>query len=130
MPSVTHNVAIGGVNGSSTLTDANTANNTAMDNSLTTAAASDLGVTLTSALPNPVVSGSNLVYTFVVTNNGPTNTTNAQLTGFVPPGTTFVSLTQTPAGTFTFSPALSAATTGQFQSTATSLTSGVPVTLT
>ena len=56
----------------------------------------DIAVT-NSASPNPVTAGSNITYTQVVTNNGPSAADNAQLVSAVPANTTFVSMTP-PAG--------------------------------
>jgi len=52
----------------------------------------DLSVT-DSASPNPVAAGSNITYTQVVTNNGPSAADNATLVTPIPANTTFVSLT-------------------------------------
>ena len=51
----------------------------------------DLSVTNT-ASPNPVAAGSNITYTQVVTNNGPSAADNASLIEAIPANTTFVSL--------------------------------------
>lgn len=56
---------------------------------------SDLAVT-SAALPNPVLSGNNVTFTEVVTNNGPA-AASASFTDAVPTGTTFASLL-TPTG--------------------------------
>ena len=42
-------------------------------------------------ITDPVVAGSNLTYTIVVTNNGPSTATNVVVTDPLPAGTTFVS---------------------------------------
>src|SRR5439155_24727580 len=47
--------------------------------------------------PNPVAAGSNITYTQVVTNSGPSAADNATLVATVPANTTFVSLAS-PAG--------------------------------
>ena len=52
----------------------------------------DLQVAMTGA-PAPVVLGSNLTYTLVVTNNGPSGATGVLLSDTLPPGVTFVSAT-------------------------------------
>jgi uncharacterized repeat protein (TIGR01451 family) len=46
---------------------------------------------LTVSMPPPSASGTTLVYTITVTNNGPTSATNVTLVDTLPPGTTFVS---------------------------------------
>jgi uncharacterized repeat protein (TIGR01451 family) len=51
----------------------------------------DLAVT-DAASPNPVAAGSNITYTQVVTNNGPSAADNATLVTSVPAGTTLVSM--------------------------------------
>ncbi|HEY6770580.1 MAG TPA: hypothetical protein VI386_38035, partial [Candidatus Sulfotelmatobacter sp.] len=51
----------------------------------------DLAVTNTGS-PNPVAAGSNITYTQVVTNNGPSAADNATLVATVPANTTFVSI--------------------------------------
>jgi uncharacterized repeat protein (TIGR01451 family) len=51
----------------------------------------DLAVT-DAATPNPVAAGSNITYTQVVTNNGPSAADNATLVTSVPAGTTLVSM--------------------------------------
>jgi uncharacterized repeat protein (TIGR01451 family) len=53
---------------------------------------SDLSLTLTNA-PNPVFIGSNLVYTFVIANNGPFAAPNVVLTNTLPASVTFKSAT-------------------------------------
>ncbi len=75
--------------------EANLLNDTATDVAAVVSSA-DLSVT-DSALPNPVAAGSNITYTQVVTNNGPSAADNATLVAPVPANTTFVSLTA-PAG--------------------------------
>jgi uncharacterized repeat protein (TIGR01451 family) len=56
----------------------------------------DISVTK-SDTPDPVIVGSNITYTIVVNNAGPSNAANVSLTDAVPANTTFVSMTQ-PAG--------------------------------
>jgi len=81
---------------SSTTTDPNTANN-----STTTvtpvAEACDLAVT-NSGTPSPVTVNTDITYTQVVTNSGPSNCSTASFTEAFPANTTFVSLTPVPAG--------------------------------
>ena len=50
----------------------------------------DLGITK-SDLPDPVVAGTNLVYTITVTNNGPSNSTGFVVSDTLPTGTSWVS---------------------------------------
>jgi len=64
----------------------------------------DLSVTNTAA-PNPVAAGSNITYTQVVTDNGPSAADNATLVEAVPPNTTFVSMAA-PAGWTCMTPAV------------------------
>lgn len=54
------------------------------------ASAADLSVTKSDS-PDPVQNGSNLTYTIVVKNNGPSTATGVMLTDTLPPGVTFVS---------------------------------------
>src|SRR6266704_2476283 len=71
--------------------DPNPANNTA---SIVTTINPLADLTLSqSGLPNPVVAGSNLIYTLLVRNLGPSTTTNVVLTDPLPPGAAFVSAT-------------------------------------
>ncbi len=75
--------------------EANVLNDIATDVA-TVVSSADLAVT-NSASPNPVTAGSNITYTQVVTDNGPSAADNAQLVTNVPTNTTFVSMTP-PAG--------------------------------
>jgi len=71
--------------------DPNLSNNSATAiTSVTLASLSDDAVT-NSASPNPVIAGSNITYTQVVTNNGPAVSPNITLTENLPANTTFVS---------------------------------------
>lgn len=70
--------------------------------------------------PDPVAAGSNIVYTIVVTNNGPANATNLTFSESVSTNTTFVSLAA-PGGWNCTTP--SAGGTGAISCTATSLAS-------
>ncbi len=54
----------------------------------------DLGLTQ-SANPDPVLVGSNLLYTLTVTNNGPNAATNVSITDTLPPSAQFVSVSAT-----------------------------------
>jgi uncharacterized repeat protein (TIGR01451 family) len=73
----------------------NLANDTATDVASVVSTA-DLSITNT-ASPDPVAAGSNVTYTQVVTNNGPSAADNATLVEAVPTNSTFVSLAA-PAG--------------------------------
>jgi len=68
----------------------NLSNDTATDVASVVSSA-DLGVS-NAASPNPVAAGSNITYTQVVTNNGPSAADNATLVDPVPANTTFVSM--------------------------------------
>ena len=83
--------------------EVNLANDSATDvaNVISTA---DLSIT-NAASPDPVAAGSNITYTQVVTNNGPSAADNASLVEAVPNNTTFVSLA-TPAGWTCTTPAV------------------------
>ena len=65
-------------------------------NVATVVSSADMKVT-ESASPNPVAAGSNITYTQVVTNNGPSAADNATLVAPIPTNTTFVSIAA-PAG--------------------------------
>ncbi len=86
---VTNNAAVAGGG------EANLLNDMATDvaNVVSTA---DLSVT-DAGSPNPVAAGSNITYTQVVTNNGPSAADNATLVATIPANTTFVSIAA-PAG--------------------------------
>ncbi|MGA8764197.1 MAG: hypothetical protein WB562_15120, partial [Candidatus Sulfotelmatobacter sp.] len=73
----------------------NLANDSATDVASVVSSA-DLSVTNT-ASPNPVAAGSNITYTQVVTDNGPSAADNATLVEAIPANTTFVSIAA-PAG--------------------------------
>ena len=75
--------------------DANLLNDTATDTA-NVASSADMSVTDAGA-PNPVTAGSNITYTQVVTNNGPSAADNATVVAKIPANTTFVSLVS-PAG--------------------------------
>ncbi len=70
-------------------------NDTASD-AASTASSADLAVT-DSDSPDPVAAGSNITYTQVVTNSGPSAADNAVYTTTVPTNTTFISISA-PAG--------------------------------
>ncbi|MFZ0309284.1 MAG: C25 family cysteine peptidase [Candidatus Sulfotelmatobacter sp.] len=75
--------------------EVNLSNDTAT-NVANVVSSADLSVT-NAASPNPVTAGSNITYTQLVTNNGPSAADNATLVEAVPPNTTFVSISA-PAG--------------------------------
>jgi uncharacterized repeat protein (TIGR01451 family) len=75
--------------------EANLLNDTSTDVANVVSSA-DMSVTLAGS-PNPVASGSNITYTVVATDNGPSAADNATMVIPVPTNTTFVSLT-TPSG--------------------------------
>ena len=82
---------------SSTVTDPNSANNSAVAADVVALATqADLVVT-NSGSPNPVSAGSNITYTQSVTNNGPAVATGASFTQSTPPNTNFQSIA-IPAG--------------------------------
>jgi uncharacterized repeat protein (TIGR01451 family) len=66
----------------------------------------DVSITKTDA-PDPVAPGSDLTYTFVVTNSGPSGAGNVIVSDVLPASETFVSLT-TPLGWTTTTPAVGA----------------------
>ena len=77
----------------SAIPDPNTGNNLATATTVVaTAGQSDLAV-VTSATPNPVTQGFNIIYAQSVTNNGPAAATSATFTDKIPTGTTLVSFT-------------------------------------
>ena len=75
--------------------EANLANDTAADVAVV-ASSADLSVTDLGS-PNPVAAGSNITYTQIVTNSGPSAADNATLVATIPANTTFVSMAS-PAG--------------------------------
>ncbi len=75
--------------------EVNLANDSATDVASVVSTA-DLSVT-NAASPNPVTAGSNITYTQILTNNGPSSADNATLVQAVPTNTTFVSVAA-PAG--------------------------------
>ncbi|MDB5351700.1 MAG: conserved repeat protein [Planctomycetota bacterium] len=68
--------------------DPNTANNTFT--AISTVSPADLSVK-TSVAPDPVEAGHNLTYTLFISNNGPADATNVQLSDLLPSGVVFVS---------------------------------------
>jgi uncharacterized repeat protein (TIGR01451 family) len=81
---------------SSTTSDPNSANNSTTINTAVTTTC-DLAVT-NSGTPSPVTVNTDITYTQVVTNAGPSNCSTATFTEAFPANTTFVSLTPVPAG--------------------------------
>ena len=97
-PATVTNTAVIGGGG-----DANLLNDTATDVA-TVVSSADMAVT-DAASPNPVAAGSNITYTQVVTNNGPSAADNATLIDTVPANTTFVSMVA-PSGWSCLTPAV------------------------
>jgi uncharacterized repeat protein (TIGR01451 family) len=60
-------------------------------------ARADLSITKSDS-PDPVIAGTNLTYTIVATNNGPSDAQNVQISDATPTGTTFVSATPSAGG--------------------------------
>jgi uncharacterized repeat protein (TIGR01451 family) len=108
-----------------TTADGNTANNSDTETTSVVTRA-DLSVTKTD-LPEPVVAGTNLTYTVVVTNNGPSAAAAVQLSEAVPANATFVSLTA-PAGWTSVAPAPGG--TGAITASIPSLAAGASATFT
>ena len=82
----------GGVTNSATVSavtgDPNNANNTA---SVSTTVVAQADLSIVKSGPNGVTAGQNIVYTIVVTNNGPSSSTGVTVTDPTPAGLTFVS---------------------------------------
>ncbi len=82
--------------------DYNTSNNAASQSTTVTGpavATTDLSVTQSNT-PNPVAVGSNVVYTIVVSNNGPSDATGVTLTNAFTAAATLVSTTRQPGRVF------------------------------
>jgi uncharacterized repeat protein (TIGR01451 family) len=77
----------------------------------------DLGVAI-SGPANPIVAGTNITYTYTVTNYGPAIVTNATLTGATPANTTLVSYTAPTGWTCTTSCSLNSGNTLAVNATA------------
>jgi uncharacterized repeat protein (TIGR01451 family) len=80
----------------STTSDSNAANNTATSN-VTVSAPADLSISQTASAP-VVAAGANVVYTIVVTNNGPNLSQNVVFFENIPANTTFQSIGTVPVG--------------------------------
>ena len=96
-PATLTNTAVVGGGG-----EANLLNDIATDVASVVSSA-DLSVT-DAASPNPVAAGSNITYTQIVTNSGPSAADNATVVATIPANTTFVSFTA-PAGWSCLTPA-------------------------
>ncbi len=95
-------------NVASTTGDSNTANNTAT-RSVTVSAPADLAIAQTVSAP-VVAAGTNVVYTVVVTNNGPNASQNAVFYENIPANTTFQSIGTVPTGWTCTTPAVGGTT--------------------
>jgi uncharacterized repeat protein (TIGR01451 family) len=105
---------------SSTTNDPNPANNTATADTVVEVQA-DLSVTLTDA-PDPVIAGTNLTYTAVVTNAGPSDATGVVLTLPTPANTSFVSGSVTGGGACAGSPVVCTVTGSMLPNTSRTVT--------
>jgi uncharacterized repeat protein (TIGR01451 family) len=117
-PSTVTNTATVGGGG-----EINLANDTAT-NVASVISIADLGVT-NAATPDPVAAGSNITYSQVLTNNGPSAADNATIVEAVPANTTFVSFTA-PSGWNCVTPLAGA--TGNIVCTDLSMTGGTAAT--
>ncbi len=88
----------GTVTASSSTSDPNASNNTAMASTLVGTTTQAEMVVTNMASPNPVVAGSNITYTQVVTNVGSVTATSPTFTENIPANTTFQSIS-VPGGT-------------------------------
>jgi uncharacterized repeat protein (TIGR01451 family) len=88
---------------SAATTDPNPADNSATADT-TVNASTDLSVTKTGS-PDPVIAGTDLTYTIILANAGPSDAQTVNLTDALPAGTTFVSFTA-PAGWTNTTPAV------------------------
>jgi uncharacterized repeat protein (TIGR01451 family) len=113
-------------NVTSTTPDQNAANNTATAN-VTVAAPADLGISQTAAAP-VVAAGANVVYTVVVTNNGPNASQNVVFYENIPANTNFQSIGTAPTGWTCTTPAVGA--TGAINCKDASLANGGTATFT
>jgi uncharacterized repeat protein (TIGR01451 family) len=106
-------------------TDPNLGNNVA-PTTTTVQAEADLAATLSDA-PDPTVAGTDLAYTILVENNGPSDAQSVATSFPTPPGTTFVAASA-PPGWSVMAPAVGAAGTVDFATA--SLAAGASATLT
>ncbi|MDR3634200.1 MAG: Calx-beta domain-containing protein [Isosphaeraceae bacterium] len=85
-------------------TDPNTSNNSA---SITTqvSPSADVGIQLVES-PNPVLSGTDVLYTATATNNGPSTATGVTINDTIPNGTSLVSVVTSVGGTYTINGAV------------------------
>jgi CSLREA domain-containing protein/uncharacterized repeat protein (TIGR01451 family) len=95
-PSGTH--IMNSATGSTTTTDPTPGNDTGQSDTTVNTSA-DIGLTKTDS-PDPVTAGNNLTYTVTITNTGPSDAQNVQLTDSTPTNTTFVSEQQDSGPTF------------------------------
>jgi len=112
---------------SSAVSDPNNSNSSETETTVYDVANADLGVNVTDA-PDPVAGGANITYSGTITNAGPDNATNAQLTILLAPSLLFQSLTG-PAGFTCSTPA--AGSNGTITCTIATLTNAasIPFTL-
>jgi uncharacterized repeat protein (TIGR01451 family) len=101
--------------------------NTGTGQVIITVVSADLSVTKSG--PAAVTAGNNITYTVTVTNNGPSDATNVQLSDTLPPGTTFVSEMQTAGPSFTCTNP-SPGATGTVSCTLATLTNGTSASFT
>jgi uncharacterized repeat protein (TIGR01451 family) len=107
-----------------TYTDPVAGNNNASA-STPVAALADLAWTTSTATPGEQTAGSNITYSLILTNNGPSDSQNVTVTDTLPANTTFVSMT-TPAGWACADPAVGSA--GTITCTIADLTEGATAT--
>src|SRR5205823_412150 len=87
-----------------------------------------VGITMTGT-PSPVTAGNNLIYTLTLSNNGPSDAQNVQLSDSIPTHSTFVSESQTSGPAFTFTnPAVGGM--GTISGTSATLAAGASATFT
>jgi len=89
------------VTASSSVTDPNTANNTAIATTLVGVTAQAQMTVTNVASPDPVIAGNDITYTQTATNVGSGSATNPSLSENTPPNTTFVSISAPPGTTCT-----------------------------
>lgn len=70
------------------------------ESSVTTAVTPVADIAVTKSGPASVIAGSDISYTIIVTNDGPSDASNVSLTDVLPPNTTLVSFTQTSGPVF------------------------------